>query len=124
MSSAFDVAKERPGIGAMHMRILHLISQGYRHPKAIAPRLTDYAGKKNVHTILRGLASRDYVREGRGGIFTLTSKASWLLPKAPLAAWQTTNYVPPARPPRRSGSDHSYLPSLAGDRFYDYVRHV
>lgn len=42
------------------------------------------------------------------------SKAGWrAVPQAPPPV-PMAPYVPPVRPPRRPGSDHSHLPSLAG----------
>ena len=122
--SVYDVAKDKPGVGPIHARIIRLIRDGNRHPKQIAARLSDYAGQQNLKQVLGGLVARGYIAKGRGHVYTLTDKALEFLPKAQMHPWQLTTYKPPVAPPRRPGSDHSYIPSVAADKFYDYIKHV
>ena len=119
--SSFDM---RPGLGPIHMRIIRLVADGVRHPKQISKSLTEFGGEGNLLLILGGLIKRGYLNQHRGHVYSLTNKAYDVLPRPEPAWWATTNYVPPKAPPRRPGSDHSYLPSVAADKFYDYIKHV
>lgn len=118
---AYDLVRDKPSVGPLHYRVLRLISQGTRHTKSIHAAL---AGEGNARDILAGLAARGYVVQGRGGVFCLTDKGIGTLPRREPARWETSQYVAQTRAPRRPGSDHAHLPSLAGSQFLTYAPHV
>jgi len=111
-----ELRRDRPGIGHFHLRIIRLIADGARHPTQIASRLHDFSGSENLRNVLRGLVVRGYLVQARGGVVSLTNKALEVLPTSVPQRWQTSNYVAMQAAPRRPGSDHSHLPSLAGGR--------
>lgn len=105
---------ERAGIGHVQYLILVAISQGVRDPRGIRARIATNAGGAGVEHSLEALARRGYIRRARGGGYYLESKAHEHLPDPSALIAATGHYVRPAAPPRRPGSDHSHIPSLAG----------
>jgi len=105
---------ERAGIGHVQYLILVAISQGIRDPKGIRARIADNAGDAGVEASLQVLQQRGYVRRARGGGYYLEAKAHEHLPDPSALIAATGHYVRPLAPPRRPGSDHSHIPSVAG----------
>ncbi len=109
---------ERAGIGHVQYLILVAISQGTRDPRGIRARITENAGDAGVEASLQVLQQRGYVRRARGGGYYLEAKAHEHLPDPSALIAATGHYVRPTAPPRRPGSDHGHLPSVAGGRLY------
>lgn len=111
------------GVGPIQFAIIRAIADGAHSYATIRKQV---AGKTSIgfSDVILGLQRRGLLHQGRGRTFYLTKEAYAHLPRPDLLIISTGHYKPPVAPPRRPGSDHTHIPSVAAGKLHDYVRHV
>ena len=108
----------RPGIGPVAVSVIRLIHNGHNSGRKLVRRLMGSTAADQVQQIIDGMVADGYLHR-RASFYFLTEKSRQFAPGAN-AAPVTTPYRAPVAPPRRPGSDHSHIPSMAGGHEFQH----
>lgn len=111
----------RFGLGPLHVCVLVSISHGVHDVPTLKRRANFKVAGEPFDQMIEALILRGFVHRGRGALLYLTERGRSELPQ--VASVDMGVYRPAPAPPRRPGSDHSHIPSVAGGRRYDYRPH-
>lgn len=114
----------KAGVGPLQFAILRAISCGWHDIASIRKHCGQKTAGENFNDVIVGMTQRGLINPGRGRMFFLTNEAYKHLPRADALIVATRHYTPAVAPPRRPGSDHSHIPSIAAGRIYPYEAHV
>lgn len=123
MANRYEPSTQGTGIGVAQHLVLVAISRGQHHGSELRHLLSQHMRGKAWLAMMTALANRDYVVRSRGDRYFLTNKGRAELPREQ-APFERGVYVAPKTPPRRPGSDHSHLPSVAAGFSFPYRPHV
>jgi hypothetical protein len=120
-----DSPSRKHGVGPLQFAILRAIRAGWHDSASIRKHLSAKTAVDNLADTLMGMVQRGLIFQGRGRMYYLESRGWAHLPKPGAELIERTgHYVVPPRPPRRPGSDHSHIPSIAAGKRMEYVPHV
>lgn len=114
------------GSGYVHQLIVSAILGGAKSTDQIGLQLKSHIAGVGLIRVLKRMESKCWLGRNARGWFVLDAGRRCLphVPSAPLP-WQMTVYRPPVAPPRRPGSDWSWIPSVVSENtLQEYRRHV